>query len=74
MGFPQSKEFLEKLKDMVTYLIPHYIEEGKSQLVISIGCTGGHHRSVTIAEELNKILKDNGQNVNITHRDIHKNV
>ncbi len=74
MSFHQSKEFLEKLKDMVTYLIPHYIEEGKSQLVISIGCTGGHHRSVTIAEELHKTLKDMGQNVNITHRDIHKNV
>ena len=52
-----SHEFLHKLKDMINFLIPNYINEGKNQLVIGIGCTGGHHRSVTIAGELYKELK-----------------
>ena len=74
MSFEQSREFLEKLTDMVDYLIPHYTEEGKSQLVISIGCTGGHHRSVTIAEALYKHLQQKKEHVVITHRDIEKGV
>lgn len=52
MNSPVSHEFLNKLVDMIKFLIPNYIEEGKNQLVIGIGCTGGHHRSVTIANEL----------------------
>ena len=74
MKFEQSQEFLKKLTDMVDYLIPHYIKEGKSQLVIAVGCTGGHHRSVTIAEELYKYLNDQGHHAMITHRDIKKGV
>ena len=74
MGFEQSEEFLEKLTNMVEYLIPHYIEEGKSQLVISIGCTGGHHRSVTMAEGLYKRLKASKHPAMISHRDIQKGV
>lgn len=74
MSFEQSEEFLKRLKDMVEYLIPHYIEEGKSQLVISIGCTGGHHRSVTIAEALHKYLAQGKHCTVITHRDINKGV
>ena len=74
MSFKQSNEFLAKLTDMVEYLIPHYIEEGKTQLVISIGCTGGHHRSVTIAEALYKNLKQNKHNAVSMHRDIQKGV
>lgn len=70
MGYPQSKIFLEKLIDMVSFLIPHYVEEGKSQLVIAIGCTGGQHRSVTMADELYRYLKQNGHNVFVRHRDI----
>ena len=54
MDYAQSREFVKKLVDMMEYLIPHYEKEGKAQLVIGIGCTGGHHRSVTIAEELHK--------------------
>ena len=73
MGFNETKKFLEKLEDIVEYLIPLYIEEGKSQLVISVGCTGGHHRSVTIAEALSEFLRKNGHSVIITHRDIPKN-
>lgn len=74
MSFEQSEEFLKRLVDMVEYLIPHYIEEGKSQLVISIGCTGGHHRSVTIAEALYKHLRAGKHSAVITHRDITKGV
>ncbi len=63
--------FLEKLMDMVSFLIPHYIEEGKNQLVIGIGCTGGKHRSVTIATLLYEMLKKNADyGLRIDHRDI----
>lgn len=67
-----SKEFLEKLTDMVKFLIPNYIDEGKNQLVIGIGCTGGYHRSVTVAKELYKQLDsaDAGYGIRIAHRDI----
>ena len=67
-----SKEFLEKLTDMVKFLIPNYIDEGKNQLVIGIGCTGGHHRSVTVAKELYKQLDsaDAGYGIRVAHRDI----
>ena len=74
MGFEETKIFIDKLIGLLEYLIPLYAEEGKSQLVISIGCTGGHHRSVTVAENLSKTLKADGHKVIITHRDIHKNV
>ncbi len=74
LKFEQTQTFLEKLKDMVSYLIPYYIEEGKSQLVIGIGCTGGHHRSVTLAMELYRFLKENGYNAVVTHRDIQREV
>ncbi|MDR0930902.1 MAG: RNase adapter RapZ [Clostridiales bacterium] len=72
MGYSQSQNFLAKLIDMITYLIPHYIDEGKAQLIVSIGCTGGRHRSVTIAEGLYAYLKENGHNVIISHRDYDK--
>ncbi|MCR5008698.1 MAG: RNase adapter RapZ [Oribacterium sp.] len=68
-----ADEFLTKLNDMVNFLIPHYIEEGKNQLVISIGCTGGKHRSVTIAELLFQSLsKSADYGIRIDHRDINK--
>lgn len=73
MQFSQAHEFVEKLEDMVKFLIPHYIDEGKSQLVISIGCTGGKHRSVTLANELYKRLSDGTDyGLRIEHRDIPK--
>jgi UPF0042 nucleotide-binding protein len=72
LKWPQTTEFLEKLQDMLAFLIPYYIEEGKSQLVISIGCTGGKHRSVTIAEALHHYLIETNQRVIINHRDIDK--
>ena len=73
MQFDDAKIFLDKLEDLVNFLIPNYIAEGKNQLVISIGCTGGKHRSVTLANELYKRLeskKDYG--LKIEHRDIGK--
>lgn len=65
-----SRTFLEKMADMVEFLIPNYINEGKNQLVISIGCTGGKHRSVTLANELYRELTQKGESVIIKHRDI----
>ena len=71
MSFPESREFLEKLTDMILFLIPNYVKEGKNQLVIGIGCTGGKHRSVTLANELYEALKDKGSfGLKIEHRDI----
>ncbi len=73
MSFPEAKEFLDKLTDMINFLIPNYVKEGKYQLVIGIGCTGGRHRSVTLANELYAALKDKGSyGLTITHRDAGK--
>ena len=70
MGFEEAHIFLDKLADMVNFLIPNYIKEGKYQLVIAIGCTGGQHRSVTLAGELYKRLKDKGDyGLTLRHRD-----
>ena len=68
-----SQEFLKKLEDLMLFLIPHYIKEGKNQLVIAVGCTGGKHRSVTIARGVHDALQDAGYSVVINHRDITKN-
>jgi UPF0042 nucleotide-binding protein len=70
--FPQTQEFMAKITDLLTYLLPHYIEEGKSYLTISFGCTGGHHRSVMMAEDTRKRLSKAGYNVKVSHRDIKK--
>ncbi len=67
-----TKGFLTRLFDMIKYLLPLYISEGKSQLVIGIGCTGGKHRSVAIAQALHDHLTENGQNAAVIHRDIPK--
>ncbi|MCU0081396.1 RNase adapter RapZ [Extibacter muris] len=73
MNNDKAEEFLEKLVDMVEFLIPNYIVEGKTQLVIGIGCTGGKHRSVTLANELFEQLKDTDvYGIRIEHRDIEK--
>ena len=70
MSYKQSEEFLDKLLDMLKMLIPHYIDEGKTEIVIGIGCTGGKHRSVTIAEEITKRLLDSDYKTVVRHRDI----
>jgi UPF0042 nucleotide-binding protein len=68
--FPQTREFLDKATEMLTFLLPHYIHEGKSYLTIGIGCTGGQHRSVMIAEELKKRLGAAGYRAKSAHRDM----
>src|ERR1700733_2465373 len=70
--FPQTKEFLDKTTDMLKFLLPHYIKEGKSYLTVAFGCTGGQHRSVFIAEEMKKRLADEGYRVKTAHRDMPK--
>ena len=73
MGFEVSHRFLDKLIDMIQFLIPNYVLEGKNQLVISIGCTGGKHRSVTLANRMYERLRENADYaVRIEHRDIEK--
>ncbi len=72
MGFEQSQELLEKLKDLLDFLIPLYVREGKSQLVIAFGCTGGKHRSVTFVEYIADYLISKGLRVHKSHRDITK--
>lgn len=72
MQFDQSKELLKKLKDLVDFLIPLYVQEGKSQLVIAFGCTGGKHRSVTFAERLGQYLIAKEIKTRIFHRDINR--
>ena len=69
-SFDQAVQFLTKLDDMVSYLIPFYMQEDKSHLVIALGCTGGRHRSVAMAEAIGKRLKQHGHNVYVEHRDI----
>jgi UPF0042 nucleotide-binding protein len=73
-SFDETKVFVDKLEDMITYLIPHYLKEGKRQLIVSIGCTGGRHRSVSIANETYQRLKAKNHNVGIDHRDINEDI
>lgn len=72
LGQEQTKGFLDKIDDMLEFLIPNYIKEGKSQLVIGIGCTGGQHRSVAISEALKERLIKKGHKVIIDHRDLER--
>jgi len=69
-GFPQTGEFLDRLTDLMLYLLPHYVEEGKSYLTVAFGCTGGQHRSVMMAEEMAKRLKKAGYRAKALHRDM----
>jgi UPF0042 nucleotide-binding protein len=68
-SFPQTQEFINRISDLLIYLLPHYIREGKSYLTISFGCTGGQHRSVMIAEDVNQRLRKAGYKVKVAHRD-----
>ena len=69
-SFPQTEEFLEKTTEMLEFLLPHYIKEGKSYLTVAFGCTGGQHRSVFIAEEMKRRLENLGYRVKTAHRDM----
>lgn len=71
-SFPQTGEFLRRIESMLSYLIPHYITEGKSYLTVALGCTGGRHRSVTLAEVVRRDLKKKGYSTKVVHRDLDK--
>ena len=73
-SFPQTVEFIDRISQLLIYLLPHYIQEGKSYLTISFGCTGGHHRSVMMAHEIKRLLEKAGYRVKETHRDLVKGV
>jgi len=68
-SFPQTQEFIDRISDLLVYLLPHYVHEGKSYLTIGFGCTGGQHRSVMIAEEVGQHLRQAGYKVKVVHRD-----
>lgn len=67
--FPQTREFLDRVTELLLFLLPHYIREGKSYLTLAFGCTGGQHRSVMIAEEMRRRLADKGFQAKVAHRD-----
>ncbi|HXF81525.1 MAG TPA: RNase adapter RapZ [bacterium] len=69
---PSTQEFMRRLYEMMDYLVPQYVEEGKAHLTVAIGCTGGKHRSVVLADELARYLRDRGYKVNLRHRDVRK--
>lgn len=71
-SFPQTGEFLKRIESLLVYLIPHYIQEGKSYLTIAIGCTGGKHRSVMLGEAMKKALEKHAYSAKVVHRDIDK--
>ncbi len=71
-SFPQTREFIHRISELLVYLMPHYIREGKSYLTIAFGCTGGQHRSVMIAEDVRKKLAGAGHQAKVVHRDMPK--
>ena len=72
MQCPETEGFKRRFTDMIDYMLPLYVKEGKSQLVIAVGCTGGHHRSVALAQYIHDHLAKNGVHVSVTHRDMLK--
>lgn len=72
MGFDETKEFLKKIEDLINFLLPNYVKEGKNSLVIAIGCTGGKHRSVTLANAIAKCIQNTEYACKVEHRDIEK--
>ena len=74
LSFDETQEFIEKITDMITYLLPFFIKEGKTQLVVGIGCSGGRHRSVAIAEELKERLLGTDCHIITDHRDLDKDI
>ena len=71
-SFPQTGEFLRRIESLLLYLIPHYIGEGKSYLTVALGCTGGRHRSVALAEVISRAIKKKGYSSKVVHRDLDK--
>jgi UPF0042 nucleotide-binding protein len=73
-SFTQTGEFLRRIESLLLYLIPHYIQEGKSYLTVALGCTGGRHRSVALAEIIKRAVKKKGYSAKVVHRDLDKTV
>lgn len=73
-SFPQTKEFLRRMESLLLYLLPHYIREGKSYLTVALGCTGGRHRSVMMADSISRSLAARGYTVKSAHRDLEREV
>ena len=71
-SFPQTGQFLRRIESLLLYLIPHYIQEGKSYLTVALGCTGGRHRSVALAEVIRRAIKKKGYSAKVVHRDLDK--
>jgi UPF0042 nucleotide-binding protein len=71
-SFPQTSEFLKRVQELLKFLLPHFVAEGKTYLTITFGCTGGRHRSVMMAQEIAEFLERNGYPVRVAHRDIDK--
>jgi UPF0042 nucleotide-binding protein len=72
LGQPEAKEFLERWEHLLRFLVPAYVKEGKSYLTLAIGCTGGRHRSVVLAEEMAGRLRDMGYTPSVIHRDVER--
>ena len=73
LGFPQTWQYLKKLEDLLAFSLPLYAEEGKTMLVIAVGCTGGHHRSVSVTRALAAYIRQLGYQVTENHRDMGRN-
>jgi len=69
-SFPETQEFVKRIREFLKYLIPYFVREGKSYLTIGVGCTGGRHRSVFVIEELRKLLKSRRAVIEVRHRDV----
>ena len=74
LSYPRARIFIEKINELVSYVAPYYLEQDKRQLIIAVGCTGGMHRSVVIAEELYNLFKNQGLRVTIEHRDMERDL
>lgn len=73
-GFPQTQEYINHLENLLDFSLPLYVEEGKTSLVIAVGCTGGHHRSVAVAHALAEMIRNKGYQVTETHRDVERTI
>jgi UPF0042 nucleotide-binding protein len=72
LGFAPARGFVERIQEFLRFTLPLYVQEGKAYLTIAVGCTGGRHRSVVLAEELARLLREAGHEVSVRHRDVER--